>query len=85
MSQVTVDTLLLESNTTAKAILQLIPVLNITNLVIGTKKPLSTRFGTFSFLGFLHNLNKQQATLFNFPCDLYNFLGYLGKEWQKES
>ncbi|CAK9330246.1 unnamed protein product [Citrullus colocynthis] len=42
-SKVTVDTLLLESNTTAKAILQLIPVLNITNLVIGTKKPLSTK------------------------------------------
>lgn len=42
-AKVAVDTLLLESNTTTKAILQLIPVLNITNLVIGTKKPLSTR------------------------------------------
>ncbi|KGN46441.1 U-box domain-containing protein 33 [Cucumis sativus] len=42
-AKVTVDTLLLESNTTTKAILQLIPVLNITNLVIGTKRPLSTR------------------------------------------
>ncbi|XP_023516951.1 U-box domain-containing protein 33-like [Cucurbita pepo subsp. pepo] len=42
-AKVTVDTLLLESNTTSKAILQLIPVLNITNLVIGTKNPLSTR------------------------------------------
>ncbi|RVX18259.1 hypothetical protein CK203_006396 [Vitis vinifera] len=37
MLQVTVDTMLLESNTTTKAILDLIPVLNITNLVIGTK------------------------------------------------
>ncbi|XP_038879425.1 U-box domain-containing protein 33-like [Benincasa hispida] len=42
-TKVSVDALLLESNTTAKAILQLIPVLNITNLVIGTKKPLSTK------------------------------------------
>lgn len=64
MYQVTVDTLLLESNTTAKAILQLIPVLNITNLVIGTKKPLSSKFGAFIFsihlLGFL---------FFKYPSD----------------
>ncbi|KAL0538284.1 hypothetical protein IC582_027296 [Cucumis melo] len=42
-AKVKVDTLLLESNTTTKAILRLIPVLNITNLVMGTKTPLSTR------------------------------------------
>lgn len=36
--QVTVDTVLLESNMTAKAILELITVLNITNLVVGTKR-----------------------------------------------
>ncbi|KAF5957454.1 hypothetical protein HYC85_004679 [Camellia sinensis] len=42
-AKVTVDTMLLESNTTAKAILDLIPVLNITNLVIGTKRPSSSR------------------------------------------
>lgn len=38
-AKVTVDTMLLESNTTTKAILDLIPVLNITSLVIGTKRP----------------------------------------------
>ncbi|KAJ9163792.1 hypothetical protein P3X46_023423 [Hevea brasiliensis] len=35
-AKVTVDTMLLESSETAKAILDLIPVLNITNLVMGT-------------------------------------------------
>ncbi|KAK3005673.1 hypothetical protein RJ639_016537 [Escallonia herrerae] len=44
--RVAVDTMLLESNATAKAILDLIPVLNITNLVMGTKQlPSSRRFG----------------------------------------
>ncbi|KAF3437516.1 hypothetical protein FNV43_RR20270 [Rhamnella rubrinervis] len=37
-AKVTVDTVLLESNETAKAILDLIPVLNITSLVMGTKR-----------------------------------------------
>ncbi|XP_050221050.1 U-box domain-containing protein 33-like isoform X2 [Mercurialis annua] len=37
-ANVTVDTMLLESNETAKAILDLIPVLNITNLVMGTTR-----------------------------------------------
>lgn len=32
------DTMLLESNSTAKAILELIPVLNIRHLVMGTKR-----------------------------------------------
>lgn len=36
--QVPVDTVLLESNETAKAILDVIPVLNITCLVMGIKK-----------------------------------------------
>ncbi|GMY14925.1 U-box domain-containing protein 33-like isoform X2 [Fagus crenata] len=36
-AKVIVDTVLIESNMTAKAILELIPVLNITNLVVGTK------------------------------------------------
>ncbi|CAK7329032.1 unnamed protein product [Dovyalis caffra] len=36
-AEVTVDTMLLESNLTAKAILELIPVLNITHLVMGNK------------------------------------------------
>ncbi|KAL4634142.1 hypothetical protein ACB092_04G176900 [Castanea dentata] len=45
-AKVTVDTVLLESNTTAKAILELITVLNITNLVVGTKRtPCSRRLG----------------------------------------
>ncbi|KAK6123542.1 hypothetical protein DH2020_042715 [Rehmannia glutinosa] len=40
--QVAVDTMLVESNASAKAILELIPVANITNLVMGTKQsPLS--------------------------------------------
>ncbi|THG23455.1 U-box domain-containing protein 33-like isoform X1 [Camellia sinensis] len=47
-AKVTVDTMLLESNTTAKAILDLIPVLNITNLVIGTKRPSSSRMCNYS-------------------------------------
>ena len=38
-SQVTAEIILLESNNTTKAILELIPILNITNLVIGIKKP----------------------------------------------
>ncbi|KAJ7945821.1 U-box domain-containing protein 33-like [Quillaja saponaria] len=38
-AKITVDTVLLESDSTAKAIVDLIPVLNINNLVIGTKKP----------------------------------------------
>jgi hypothetical protein len=42
--QVTVDTMLLESDVTAKAILDLIPVLNITSLVIGTKRPPCSRY-----------------------------------------
>lgn len=42
-SQVAVDTILIESNLTAKAIVDLIPVLNITKLVMGTKRPLSRK------------------------------------------
>ncbi|XP_057951690.1 U-box domain-containing protein 52-like [Malania oleifera] len=42
-AKVTVDTLLLESTDTAKSILELIPIVNITNLVMGTKRPPSTR------------------------------------------
>ncbi|OMP09354.1 UspA [Corchorus olitorius] len=38
-AKVTVDTMLIESNSMSKAILELIPVLNITSLVIGTKHP----------------------------------------------
>ncbi|KAJ0790139.1 hypothetical protein HanPI659440_Chr05g0211561 [Helianthus annuus] len=41
--QIVVETMLLESNTTTKAILDLIPVVNITNLVIGTKRTPSLR------------------------------------------
>ncbi|KAK6123565.1 hypothetical protein DH2020_042686 [Rehmannia glutinosa] len=42
LHQVAVDTMLVESNASAKAILELIPVANITNLVMGTKQsPLS--------------------------------------------
>ncbi|KAA8542256.1 hypothetical protein F0562_023608 [Nyssa sinensis] len=41
-AKVMVDTVLLESNATAKAILDLIPVLNITSLVMGTKRPPSS-------------------------------------------
>nr|UWI82236.1 U-box domain-containing protein 52 [Populus tomentosa] len=37
-AKVTVDTMLLESNLTAKTILELIPVLNITHLVMGNKR-----------------------------------------------
>ncbi|KAI9123366.1 hypothetical protein K1719_004666 [Acacia pycnantha] len=37
-SQVKVDTILIESDTVAKAILELVPILNIQNLVIGTNK-----------------------------------------------
>ncbi|KAK3037529.1 hypothetical protein RJ639_030337 [Escallonia herrerae] len=43
-AKVAVDTVLLESNATAKAILDLIPVLNITNLVVGTKRLPSSRY-----------------------------------------
>ncbi|XP_022737071.1 U-box domain-containing protein 33-like isoform X2 [Durio zibethinus] len=42
-SKVTVDTVLIESNSLFKAILELIPVLNITCLVMGTKHPPSSR------------------------------------------
>ncbi|KAF7128131.1 hypothetical protein RHSIM_Rhsim11G0055900 [Rhododendron simsii] len=42
-AKVPVDTMLLESNSTAKAILDLIPVLNITYLVMGTKRPPASR------------------------------------------
>ncbi|KAJ9140270.1 hypothetical protein P3X46_030937 [Hevea brasiliensis] len=42
-AKVTVDTMLLESSETAKAILDLIPVLNITNLVMGTTRRPRTR------------------------------------------
>ncbi|KAK6276646.1 hypothetical protein POUND7_006355 [Theobroma cacao] len=42
-SKVTVDTMLIESNSLSKAILELIPVLNITCLVIGSKHPPSSR------------------------------------------
>ncbi|XP_058227435.1 U-box domain-containing protein 52-like [Rhododendron vialii] len=42
-AKVTVDTVLLESNSTGKAILELIPVLNITYLVMGTKRPPASR------------------------------------------
>ncbi|KAF9604084.1 hypothetical protein IFM89_002759 [Coptis chinensis] len=40
-AKVTVETMLIESTQTAKAILELIPVLNITMLVMGTKRPAS--------------------------------------------
>lgn len=36
--------MLLENNATTKAIIDLIPVLNITNLVMGTKRPPSSRY-----------------------------------------
>ncbi|KAH7550518.1 hypothetical protein JRO89_XS13G0206700 [Xanthoceras sorbifolium] len=42
-AKVTVETMLLESNATAKAILDLISILNITSLVMGTKRPHSSR------------------------------------------
>ncbi|KAF8390493.1 hypothetical protein HHK36_025019 [Tetracentron sinense] len=42
-AKVVVDTMLIESNLTAKAILDLIPVLNITTLVMGTKRSPSSR------------------------------------------
>ncbi|XVF08414.1 hypothetical protein REPUB_Repub07fG0001500 [Reevesia pubescens] len=42
-SKVTVDTMLIESISMSKAILELIPVLNITSLVIGTKHPPTSR------------------------------------------
>ncbi|CAA3007394.1 Hypothetical predicted protein [Olea europaea subsp. europaea] len=42
-SQVAVETMLVESNSAAKAILDLIHVVNITNLVIGTKQSHFTR------------------------------------------
>ncbi|KAJ8773422.1 hypothetical protein K2173_028599 [Erythroxylum novogranatense] len=42
-SKVTVDTMLIESKDTAQAILDLIPVLNITSLVMGTKRPSHAR------------------------------------------
>ncbi|XP_010251075.1 PREDICTED: U-box domain-containing protein 52-like [Nelumbo nucifera] len=42
-AKVAVDTMLIESDHTAKAILELIPVLNITNLVMGTKRTPSSR------------------------------------------
>ncbi|GAV64601.1 Usp domain-containing protein, partial [Cephalotus follicularis] len=38
-AKVPVDTMLIEGNSTAKSLLALISVLNITNLVIGTKRP----------------------------------------------
>ena len=38
------DTVLIESDMTAKAILELIPVLNITNLVVGTKGTPCSRY-----------------------------------------
>uniref|UniRef100_A0A7N0VEF6 Uncharacterized protein n=2 Tax=Kalanchoe fedtschenkoi TaxID=63787 RepID=A0A7N0VEF6_KALFE len=43
-AKVTADTMLIESNSTAKAILDLIPVLNITRLVMGTKLSLPSRW-----------------------------------------
>ncbi|GFZ17397.1 glycerol-3-phosphate acyltransferase 6 [Actinidia rufa] len=42
-AKVTVDTMLVESNATAKAIVELIPVLNINHLVMGTKRPHASR------------------------------------------
>ncbi|KDP31037.1 hypothetical protein JCGZ_11413 [Jatropha curcas] len=43
-AKVTVDTILLESNETARAILELIPVLNINSLVMGTTRSPRSRF-----------------------------------------
>ncbi|KAI3915556.1 hypothetical protein MKW92_040279 [Papaver armeniacum] len=43
-AKVPVDTMLIESDMTAKAILELIPVLNIKTLVMGTKLSASSRF-----------------------------------------
>ncbi|XP_057519536.1 uncharacterized protein LOC130800165 [Amaranthus tricolor] len=42
-NKVNVDTILIESNETTKSIMDLIPVLNITSLVMGTKHPSSSR------------------------------------------
>ncbi|KAK1373854.1 U-box domain-containing protein 52-like [Heracleum sosnowskyi] len=41
-AKVLVDTMLVESDTVAKTIVDLIPVVNITNLVMGTRRPPST-------------------------------------------
>ncbi|XP_009758494.1 U-box domain-containing protein 33 [Nicotiana tabacum] len=41
-AKVPVDTMVVESNSTAKALLELIPIVNITSLVIGSKQALST-------------------------------------------
>lgn len=42
-SKVAVDTILIESDHTPKAIVDLIPVLNVTRLVMGTERPFSRR------------------------------------------
>ncbi|TMW83910.1 hypothetical protein EJD97_000480 [Solanum chilense] len=42
-AKVPVDTMLVESNSPAKALLDLMPVVNITSLVIGNRPPRSTR------------------------------------------
>lgn len=42
-AKVPVDTMLVESNSPAKALLDLIPVVNITSLIIGNRPPRSTR------------------------------------------
>ena len=52
LSQVTAETLLLESNDTEKAILDLISILNITNIVIGIKKLPYTRYAITTWVSF---------------------------------
>lgn len=49
--QVAVDTILIESKQTGKAILDLISVLHITKLVMGTKRP---RFSRYYFKNYSH-------------------------------
>ncbi|RZC89866.1 hypothetical protein C5167_035860 [Papaver somniferum] len=54
--QVPLDTIIIDSDMTAKAILELIPVLNITTLIMGTKRSASSswlrkrRMGTGNFV-----------------------------------
>lgn len=50
MQQVTVETMLVESKATAKAILDLISVANVTSLVMGTKLSPPSRYKHLSIL-----------------------------------
>lgn len=82
--QVNVDTVLVEHDATAKAIVDLIAIHRITNLVIGLKKLPNSRYNYFFCLFSFHNyqFRSKQKKMFNLVNHVKLII--LGRNWRKK-